>query len=257
MAAALGDRGMLHLMDFYKCYRAYVRAKVESFQQRETEVAEPDRRESRTRAERYFRLALQYAVCGSEPMVVIVLGRVGSGKSTLASALGRELDWEVLSSDHTRKELAGVPLYKRGGPAARRRLYSRAMTRKTYETLLRNATNRVKERQSLILDATFSRRHHRDRLRQQLDRAGVAYCFVETQASEQILKKRLEGRGEQLNEVSDARLEDFESLNQSYEAPLELEAHHLVTVSADRPLETTVAETLKALARKSHKPKRS
>ena len=78
-------------MDFYKCYRAYVRGKVESFQQGEAEVAEPERTESRTRAERYFRLALQYAVCGSEPMVVIVLGRVGSGKSTLARALGREL----------------------------------------------------------------------------------------------------------------------------------------------------------------------
>ena len=247
MVAALGDRGMLRLMDFYKCYRAYVRGKVESFQQGEAEVAEPERTESRTRAERYFRLALQYAVCGSEPMVVIVLGRVGSGKSTLARALGRELGWEVVSSDHTRKELAGVPLYKRGGPAARRRLYSKAMTRKTYETLLRSATNRVKELRSLILDATFSRRHHRDQLREQLDLMGVTYCFVEAQASQQILKKRLAGRGEQLNEVSDARLEDFETLNQSYEAPLELEAHHLVTVGADRPLETTVAETLEGV----------
>jgi predicted kinase len=121
------------------------------------------------------------------------------------------------------------------------------MTRKTYETLLRSATNQVKELRSLILDATFSRRHHRDQLREQLDLMGVTYCFVEAQASQQILKKRLAGRGEQLNEVSDARLEDFETLNQSYEAPLELEAHHLVTVGADRPLETTVAETLEGV----------
>jgi predicted kinase len=138
------------------------------------------------------------------------------------------------------KSLPGSRFINVGGLAARRRLYSKAMTRKTYETLLWNAANRVNDRRSLILDATFSRRHHRDRLRQQLDLIGVTYCFVEAQASEQILKKRLERRGEQLNEESDARLEDFETLNQSYEAPLELEAHH-------RPLETTVAETLKAL----------
>ena len=41
MVAALGDRGMLRLMDFYKCYHAYVRGNVESFQQGKAEVAEP------------------------------------------------------------------------------------------------------------------------------------------------------------------------------------------------------------------------
>ena len=117
---------------------------------------------------------LQYAVCGSEPRVVVLMGRVGSGKSTLACALGRELGWDIFSSDQARKELAGLPLYTRGGPAVRRRLYSKATTRKTYAALLRNARNQVKERHSLILDATFSLRHHRDQLRQQLDRAGVA-----------------------------------------------------------------------------------
>lgn len=60
------------------------------------------------------------------------MGRVGSGKSTLASALGRELGWDIFSSDQARKELAGLPLYTRGGPAVRRRLYSKATTRKTY-----------------------------------------------------------------------------------------------------------------------------
>src|SRR5205807_2690214 len=143
----------------------------------------------------------QYAICGSEPMVLIVLGRIGSGKSTLAKSLGRELGWEVFSSDHTRKEIDGVPLYKRGGPAARRRLYSKAMTRKTYDMLLRKTVNRVKERRCLILDATFSRRHDRDRLRKRLDGAGVAYCFVEARVPDEILKKRLEGRKEETKEI--------------------------------------------------------
>ena len=89
------------------------------------------------------------------------MGRVGSGKSTLACALGRELGWDIYSSDQARKELPGL-LYTRGGPAVRRRLYSKATTRKTYAALLRNARNQVKERHSLILDATFSLRHHRE-----------------------------------------------------------------------------------------------
>jgi hypothetical protein len=42
-------------------------------------------------------------------------------------------------------------------------------------------------------------------------------------------------------------LRTSKTLNQSYESPLELQAHNLVTVGTDRPLEITVAQTLKAL----------
>src|ERR1700747_2463665 len=54
MAAALRDSEMLRLMDFYKCYRAYVRGKVESFHQAKAEVPEAEQRNCRMQAERYF-----------------------------------------------------------------------------------------------------------------------------------------------------------------------------------------------------------
>lgn len=247
MANALGDQAMLDLMDFYKCYRAYVRGKVESFQQNSAGIPERERRKSRLRAERYFRLALQYAVSGSEPKVVIVMGRAASGKSTIAKCLGRELGWEVFSSDQTRKALAGVPLYKRCGPAVRRRLYSSEMTRKTYDTLYSNAINRVQGQRSVIIDATFSSRQRRDELKQQLRTLRVAYCFIEAQASEETLKRRLMAREEKLDEASDARLEDFQALTRSYEAPSEIGAGYLVAVDTERPIQTMVEETLKAL----------
>jgi uncharacterized protein len=250
MMDALNDRGMPCLMDFYKCYRAYVRGKVESFHQSIPGLPEREKRDSRTRAWRYFRLALKYVVCGLEPMVVIAMGRAASGKSTLARSLGRELGWEVFSSDHVRKKLAGVPLYKRRGPAIRRRLYSKAMTRKTYDTLLKSAINRSREGHSLIIDATFSSRQHRDELRQKLGALGVAYRFVETQASEETLKQRLIEREGKTNEASDARLEDFEMLTRSYEVPAEIEQRYLITMHTECPLETTVVETLEALAQR-------
>src|SRR5208282_414110 len=234
-----------------KCYRAYVRGKVQSFHQSVPGLPERETRESRALAERYFRLALKYAVCGSEPMVAIVMGRAASGKSTLARSLGRELDWEVFSSDYLRKNIAGVPPYKRCGPAIRRRLYSKAMTRKTYDALFQSVIDRSKERRSLIIDATFSSRQHRDELGQKLGVLGVAYCFIETKVSEETLKKRLIEREGITNEVSDARLEDFEMLTQSYEVPAEIEKRHLIAVQTDRPLETTVVETLKALAHRT------
>ena len=37
---------MLRLMDFYKCYRAYVRGKVESFHQARAEVPETEKKKA-------------------------------------------------------------------------------------------------------------------------------------------------------------------------------------------------------------------
>ena len=48
LADALGDCAMLGLMDFYKCYRAYVRGKVESVRQGEVDVSDSEQREPGT-----------------------------------------------------------------------------------------------------------------------------------------------------------------------------------------------------------------
>jgi aminoglycoside phosphotransferase family enzyme/predicted kinase len=252
MADSLNDHGLRKLMDFYKCYRAFVRGKVESLQ---TIRAKKDR--SRAQARRYFQLALRYAVGGSGPMVVIVMGCIASGKSALAKSLGRELGWQVFSSDRTRKELAGVPLYRRGDVVERRWLYSEAMTNRTYKALVRQAVTWADRNHGVILDATYGGRRHREELRRELKRRGLGYRFVETQAPEAIVKQRLARRGGRSRECSDARLEDFEALNRSYERPLELAAAcELAKVSTAKGLEVATAATLKCLvlprARKAH-----
>jgi predicted kinase len=247
MANSLRDTGMLGLMDFYKCYRAYVRGKVESFQQTRAEVPETEQKKSRMQAERYFRLALRYALFGSEPTVVIVMGRAASGKSTLANALGRELGLEVISSDRKRKELAGVPLFQRVKGAARLSLYSEAMTNETYKKLFQYAKIQLDRHASLILDATFSHREYRDELRRSLDSKSANYWFIEAEAPDEVVKQRLEQRKGATHVVSDARLEDFKMLMQSYQAPWEIDRHYRLHVATDRPITVTIAQILKEL----------
>ena len=249
-ARALADPGMLQLLDFYKCYRASVRGKVESLRKFTPGVPAAERRECRARAERYLRLALQYAIRGSEPMVLIVMGRAGSGKSTLARSLRRELDWEVFSSDRTRKELGGVPLHVRGAEPERRRLYSKAMSDKTYAALARHAAAQARQQRSVILDATFGSRRRRDQLRKVLARAGVDYCFFETRAATATIKHRLEERERSAGEISDARLDDLPLLTRTYERPTELESQHFLAVKTARTCEAVVLATLRALAQR-------
>ena len=249
MAAELNDDGMPLLMDFYKCFRAFVRGKVESLHSVAHAAPEKEREAATERARRYYRLALQYTVAGSRPLVLAVMGPIASGKSTLAHALGAELGWEVYSSDYVRKKMAGFPLYERSGAAARRRLYSAAMTEDTYDRLLTTAEAQAKNGHSVILDATFARREHRELLAERFGRRGFTWRVFEAQASNAAVKQRLRAREAKPDEVSDARLEDFAMLTRLYEPPVELPAGQRAKVRTFGPLDQTVTKALQNLAR--------
>ncbi len=56
-----GDTGLLDLIDFYKCYRAYVRAKINMFTAADEGVGKETAARCITEAGRYFELAARYA----------------------------------------------------------------------------------------------------------------------------------------------------------------------------------------------------
>jgi len=56
-----GDQDLTKVLDFYKCYRAYVRGKVESFRLDDSNIPEKEKREALQRAQKYFSLAYYYA----------------------------------------------------------------------------------------------------------------------------------------------------------------------------------------------------
>lgn len=56
-----GDQGLLAMLDFYKCYRAYVRGKIGLFTAHAPEVDAATKAASLAQAGRYFKLAERYA----------------------------------------------------------------------------------------------------------------------------------------------------------------------------------------------------
>ena len=194
MARLLRDDGLLALADFYRSYRAFVRGKVHALRAAEDEVEADDRAQSRTEAQTLFRWALRYAVAGAAPLVVAVMGRPGTGKSTQAEALAAALGVEVVASDRVRKEMAGVPLTERPDAATRERFYDPSMSDAVYAHLRTTALDRAAAGEGTVLDATYSRRTHRDALRTALADAGVRCAFVELTADDATLKGRLEPR---------------------------------------------------------------
>jgi uncharacterized protein len=257
-ARELGDAGMLKITNFYKCYRAFVRGKVESIQATEKETTNPQEHEKQ--AARYFRLALRYAIGGSEPLILVVMGGVGTGKSTIAKRLASELNWPVFSSDEIRKTIAGVPLTQRSPPELRAKLYSAQMTRRTYRKLIGDGLaaigcsrgrrpRPVQPRKGVILDATFSTQALRKFLRDECKKANVQIQFIELGVGPDEIKNRLKLRDEKTAETSDARLEDFGKLSATYEPPSEL-GPDLIRVSANDAVTDTVKLALLKLAEK-------
>lgn len=242
MADLLEDHEMAGLMDFYKCYRAYVRGKVESFHMIAEIADEEERAAAADAACRYFRLALQYAVCGSHPVALVFMGRVASGKSTLARALSQELGWRSISSDRLRKTLAGVPIHERGSAEGRNALYAPEMTKQTYDTMILEAQDSLDRGHGVVLDATFSKRVLRDRLREALGDSNLKWIIAEV--DEVTAGERLQQREGRNDVISDARSEDRDALNAAFEPPNELAAGNRYFIDTGGDVDETVKRLL-------------
>lgn len=235
MAQRLQDPGLLQMLDFYKCYRAFVRGKVAYLTGTEAEVPAEERAARGAEARRYFQRALHYAVTGSGPMVLVVMGRIGTGKSTQAAALAEALGWAHVSSDRVRKAQVGIDAQTRTPAADRPRVYAPTQTRRTYQTLTDQALRRAAQGEGTVLDATFGNRTHRDALRAALQAQQIPYVLVELTAPPAAIQTRLAERAGGDGAVSDARLDDWPRLNARYTAPDDLEDpfHFRVDTAAD------------------------
>jgi aminoglycoside phosphotransferase family enzyme/predicted kinase len=222
------DIGMPALMDFYKCYRAMVRCKVNCIRLGSRDLSRRLRSVLTANAQCYLHLAHYYARRFSRPTIWVFCGLPGSGKSTLATRLAELLAVESYSSDRVRKEMAGLPPLTRGNGPADKGIYSPEMSAKVYDRLYNMARKAAAECRSLILDATFSAVAHRDRLRHLADDCGIRIFFAECRTGDDGLRRRLTRR-EIAPSVSDARTAHLGLLKARFEALSEIPpAQHVV-----------------------------
>lgn len=187
-----GDTGLCHLLRFYQAYRAHVRAKVACFKLDDPFVPAAEKAAELEKARGYFDLAVSYTRHG--PRLFITYGVTGCGKSSMATELARRLGLWYLSSDITRKRMAGISPAERAGSAVDRGLYSPKMTEKTYAAMLEEADSALAMWHSVIIDATFLRRADRDKAAALAAKHHAEFFVLDCQLPEEELKKRLEQR---------------------------------------------------------------
>ena len=223
------DSDAAYLVDFYKTYRALVRAKVAGLSARQRAPDDPEREVWRRKAVASAQLAASYEL---PPALVLTCGLPATGKSTLARDLARPFEAVVLRSDVVRKQLLGMPPTDRPDAGETVKLYAPETSDEVHRRLLRRATAALERGRSVVVDATFGERARRRRFVDAASRLGHPVVVVHVTADEATVRERLEARARDRRAVSDADWAVHQLLLARFEAPDELPADALVELTS-------------------------
>jgi aminoglycoside phosphotransferase family enzyme/predicted kinase len=234
------DQEIGELIDFYKCYRAYVRGKVDCFRLEDKLIK--DKEVVLNSAKNYFNLAYRYTF--EKPLLILFSGLMGTGKSTLAEALGKETGFPVISSDITRKKLAGVASNERHFEQFDSGIYSPEATSATYEELFARAKEYLQQGQPVILDASFKKHNMRQALIDLAQENSAEAYIIECVLDEAEVKKRLDKRVAE-GSISDGRWEIFETQKRDFDKITEFPRRNHVIINTSAPASVLIKEIIK------------
>ncbi|PQZ89874.1 MULTISPECIES: bifunctional aminoglycoside phosphotransferase/ATP-binding protein [Pseudomonas] len=206
-----GDYQGLELLNFYKAYRALVRAKVALFSLQAD--ASPVQRATTLRQYRnYANLAESYSTIPSR-FLAITHGVSAVGKSHVAMRLVEALGAVRLRSDVERKRLFGE---QQGD------IYAADASAATYARLNDIASTVLRAGFPVVIDATFLKREQRDAAAKVAEATGAPFLILDCNAPQAVIASWLEQRQAEKSDPSDATLAVIEQ-QQANREPLSAE----------------------------------
>ncbi|WP_295476285.1 bifunctional aminoglycoside phosphotransferase/ATP-binding protein [uncultured Pseudomonas sp.] len=225
-----GDYQGLELLNFYKAYRAMVRAKVALFGLGAD--ADAERRASVLAQYRnYANLAESYSAVPSR-FLAITHGVSASGKSHVAQRLVEDLGAIRIRSDVERQRLYA-------DDASR---YASQASEATYQRLNDLAGHVLHAGFSVVLDATYLKQAQRQAAAQVAENSGVPFLILDCEAPQEIIEQWLQQRQAEGGDPSQATLEVVKA-QQANREPLSAEE-----VLSSKRVQTHVANELDSLA---------
>ena len=212
-----GDYSLLSVLDFYRVYRAMVRAKVALLRMEQAEAEEVDALKLDVRRHLDFALS---AVKRAKPILIITCGVSGSGKSTLASSLAARIQAVQLRSDVIRKQMVGLkPLessadLEADDPDA---LYSQPYTEKTFNRLQTLAQEITDYGYPVIVDATFISHGSRSSFQKLAASNGLPYYILYFDVPVAVLRERILSRQRKKSDASEAGVDVMEKQLENFE----------------------------------------
>lgn len=239
-----GDPEIERLIDFYKCYRAVVRAKVASLAAVGAALPRGAAESRRLEAFRYFHLAAAYQL---PPVLILTCGLPASGKSTAARFLAAPFEALVVRSDTVRKLLAGMPPSTHAAAEFGEGIYTPSRTEQTYRALLAHSEGALRSGRSVVVDASFVRAAQRAPFAELARSLAVPFVVAETVAPEETIRARMAARARDPHDASDADFGIYLRMRETYEPPRELPEREVLSAEAGVPDEETAARAIDQL----------
>jgi aminoglycoside phosphotransferase family enzyme/predicted kinase len=216
------------LLDFYKSYRACVRAKVHAL--RSDQMDAQGKTYARHVARDYMLLADRYAARLGPPWILIVRGLSGTGKSTLAEVLSDRFAMDWLQTDRIRREIAPQrPEESKVNEGD----YSPPLRAAVYHEMLRRAEDLAEQGMSVILDGTFLTAKLCAQAAAMATRHGALPLIVRCYCSPAVALRRIQERVARQDSLSDATRAVYEYQRRTEQpAPLDVPSFNLDTNNA-------------------------
>ena len=228
-----GDYAGLGMLCIYLVYRAMVRAKVNSIEAKQQETNPEVAAKNITTTRHYLALARNYVESFASPVLIIMHGLSGSGKSWLAEQLLESYGAIQIRSDVERKRLLGFEAEAKTKSDIDQGAYSQDMTARTYQRLLELARMILQAGPSVIVDATFLKKAHREQFQELALSLNIPYVILDLQASEETLQSRIMKRAEEEQDASEATLSVLQQQIETDEAITEDESKFTIQVNME------------------------
>lgn len=133
----------------------------------------------------------------TQPTIYAVTGLPGVGKSTVANEIAQDRSLRIIRTDHVRQTIHRQPTY------------TEKETARVYDSVAFRVKEMVRRDRSVVVDGTFRKREHRNRLRTIATKHNATLRFYKVICDPTVVKQRLEKRE---NDISDANYSVYENL---------------------------------------------
>ena len=207
-----GDYEGVALLDFYKTYRAMVRAKVAALRVAQ-EIGSDERRVMMDEVTGYISLALSYTE-EKGAFFTIMHGFSGSGKSTFALMMVEQYGALRIRSDTER-----IRMFERSAKnVLEEGIYTPDATKATYEHLFALAISVYESGYPVIVDATFLKQWQRRLFGELSSKHNGSFLILDLQCDTKIMRDRILKRSDTGIDISQADLDVLEKQMQTAQA---------------------------------------